>query len=241
MNQFYNCPFQWKLVYIDKIPLVDIQNEKAKVGTCTHEIIANYYRHIPPQPTADDIEKTAIMMFNHFFDPKLESYRKAVRTMIETFVKYEKSRLNNYIKPILIEATLEDEEFKGIIDYFDGYEIIDWKTGAINQLGFNEQRQGKIYEHLITKWAQKQPKHVQERISKTGFKVFFFTLKNGRKLQMPSITEKWLMEQKEEKERIIKSGLFPKQYSGLCAWCPVQLACEFESITLWTGLPLFGE
>lgn len=206
------------------------------MGTCVHEIIANYYKKVRGQPpTVKEMKETLIMMYNHFFDPKLEEHEKEIKSLIDNFLDFETSRINNWIRPILVEGYLKTKDFCGIIDYFDGYNIIDWKTGALIQCSEREYRQGKIYQHLCTEYVKTLPLEQQKKCAKQ-FKVYFVTLKNGKKLEMPHVSDKWIFEQRDQKRSMITSNTFPMITSGLCNWCPVQITCEFRGTTLWSGL-----
>lgn len=231
MNQFFQCPFKWKLLHIDRVQVIKVRNEKAELGTNIHKIIAKYYSSLPTKLDATKIEKHALRCFNTYIESYLlKKFEKQAKEIMENFVKFEKSCLGNYLRPVAIERRLESPSFRGIVDYFDGKNIIDWKTGAIMQIGPNEMRQGKIYEILLRR----------NGYIKDGQKVnmFFVTLKNGRILKLPLVTESWLMEQKRRMDYIIKSGRFPRICSGLCNWCEVQLRCEFEGEKLWDKLQL---
>ena len=230
LNQFFQCPFKWKIIHMDKVQTIRVKNEKAQLGSNIHEIIAKYYSSLPTKINATKIEKHATRCFNTYFEPYLAKFEKQAKEIMQNFIKFEKSCLGNYLRPIAIEKRLGSPNFKGIIDYFDGKNIIDWKTGAIMQIGPNEMRQGKIYEILLR----------HNGYIKDGQKVniFFVTLKNGRVLKLPLVTKSWLMGQKRRMDYIIKSGRFPKIHSPLCNWCEVQLRCEFEGEKLWNKAQL---
>jgi len=231
INLFFQCPYKWKLLYLDKVSKIRVRNEKAELGTNIHEIIAKYYSSLPTKIDATRLEKHATRCFSTYFEPYLIKFEKQAKEIINNFVKFEKSCLGNYVRPVLIEKYLKSPEFKGKIDYFDGKNIIDWKTGAIMQIGYNEMRQGKIYETLLR----------HNGYIKDGQKVnvMFVTLKNDRILKLPLVTLSWLMEQKRRMERIIESGRFSKIHSPLCNWDEVQLRCEFEGEKLWDKIQLF--
>jgi len=231
MNLFFQCPYKWKLIYLDKVPKIKVRNEKAELGSNIHDIIAKYYSSLPTKIDAKSIEKHATRCFNTYFEPYLVKFDKQAKEIMKNFVKFETSCLGNYMRPVLIEKYLKSPDFKGKIDYFDGKNLIDWKTGAIMQIGYNEMRQGKIYEVLLR----------YNGYIKDGQKVniMFATLKNGRILKLPLVTLSWLMEQKRRMERIIKSGRFQKIRSPLCNWGDVQLRCEMEGEGLWEKLKLF--
>lgn len=228
MNQFFQCPFKWKLLHLDHVQAIKVKNEKAELGTNIHEIIAKYYHLISSHPTANKAEKLAWQCFNTYFEPRLESLKKQAVELMENFIHFERSRLNNYIRPLFVEKKLECPGFKGIVDYFDGKHIIDWKTGAMMQIEEDNMRQGKIYEILL-----KHNGYIKE-----GQKVqtSFVTLKNGRVLTLPFVTETWLMEQRRKMSFIIKSGRFTKIRSPLCNWCECQIRCEFEGEKLWENV-----
>ena len=237
LNSFFTCPYNWKLINVDGVQVVQVENLKGNLGSNIHHIIAEYYKnignsgvHIPSY--AKEIENIATQCFNTLFEPYLNKFKTTAEEMMKNFIKFEQSRLQNYVAPQLIEKTLTNSNFKGIIDCFftNGTvaTIIDWKTGALMDLGDNERRQGKIYEILLRDNGYIK----NERI----VKIYFVTLRNGRVLELPFTTETWVMEQKKHKDAIINSGNFPKIISPLCDWCNTQLSCEFNNISLWSNL-----
>lgn len=236
MNQFFQCPFKWKLLHINHVQTVKVRNEKKELGSNIHEIIANYYKGIPKSPTAEQIEKRAWTCFNTYFEPRLSKFEKQAKEMMENFIKFEKSRLPNYIKPCLIEGYLEDEEYKGYLDFLaitpKEALIIDWKTGAMMTITDDNRRQGKIYERL-----GKNNKHIMEGMK---VKILFVTLRNGRQLEVPFTTMPWLDEQRRRMFSLVNAKRFPKIHSALCDWCECQIRCEFEGEKLWDNTRLMN-
>lgn len=232
LNQFYQCPFKWKLLHLDKVQTIKVRNEKADLGKNIHEIIALYYKNIGGNPTSKQIENVVLACFNTHFEPYLSKLKLQAEEMMGNFVKFEKSRLNHYVHPSVVEKEFNSEDFKGIIDYFDGENIIDWKTGAMMQIGNEHMRQGKIYEILL--------RHNGYIKDGQKIKISFVTLKNGRTLTLPLVTESWIIEQKRRMDFIISTQRFQKIRSGLCNWCECQLVCDFESSgeRLWTSARL---
>ena len=221
-NSFFRCPQGWKLQKIDKVQQIRTENYKRSIGENFHAIIKEYYSNIDVKPTPSQVNNIAMSAFSTLFDETLKMYRVEMEAMLKNFIKFEIARIPKYIKPILVEEQLEDENFKGIIDYFDGRNIIDWKTGNLLSLGDNERRQGKIYELLLEHNGYEGP-----------FKVYFVTLINGRTLELPLTTETWLMDQCKRMFTMVKNNQFPKVPSGLCNYCDVALACAFGDYSLW--------
>jgi RecB family exonuclease len=225
LNEFYRCPYGWKLSHIDHARKQAVKSPKKDLGRNIHEIISNYYSILPQVPTAKTIKENATLCFNRYFERSLNDQIKQAKNLIDNFIKFELSRINNYIRPKLIEASLQTSEFKGIIDYFDGEKIIDWKTGAMMQLNDENLRQGKIYEILLRENGY-IPKEQKVQIQ-------FVTLKNGRVLTLPLVTEAWLMQQKRRMDYLVETGRFQKVPSPLCGYCEFQFICEFEGEKLW--------
>jgi len=234
LNQFYQCPLKWKLLHLDRVRITEVKNPKKDLGRNIHEIIASYYKNIGNNPTPKQIEYVANACFNTEFEPYLTDYKTQAQEMLKNFINFEKSRLNNYVKPILIEKELEDEDFRGVIDALFLYpqlklaHILDWKGGALMNLTDVERRQGKIYERL----------GYSNNVIPPNFttKISFVVLRNGQVLDLPFTTNTWLDEQKRRMCFIIKTGRFPKIRSPLCNWCECQLACEFEGVKLWNDI-----
>lgn len=226
-NQFFTCPYQWKLTRIDGVDSATIGNKNV-LGENIHCIIKKYYDTVTSKPTVDFIKTIAHACFKtYFLESELKEHKEVAAEMIENFIKFEIARLPNYTSPIFTEKRLEDDTFSGIIDFFDGQKIIDWKTGNMLSLSEKEKRQGAIYQRLLKSAGYEG-----------NFKVFFVTLKNNRSLEMPLVTETWLMGQVQRMHSIIESGKFPKIKSGLCyGYCPAQIACEYDGEKLWEGIP----
>lgn len=222
INLFFRCPYKWKLLKIDKAITISIPNDYALLGRNMHLIIAEYYNNIVEKPTLKQVVNIAESCFSRFFDPLLKNHQQLAENMLKNFIKFEQKRIPNYIKPIIIERKLKDENFSGIIDYFDGENIIDWKTGRIMGIDDNLRRQGKIYD-LLLKHNGYEGHH----------KIYFITLRNGRSLELPMTTKSWIMSQVNRMYRMVKNKRFPECKTPLCNFCEVQLACEFKNTKLW--------
>jgi len=200
-----------------------VENDRATLGRNIHSIIAEYYANISQKPTAKQVETMAMACFDSGFEQSLKSYKKEAEEMIRNFIKFEQSRLASYIKPILVEKKLENDNFTGIVDYFDGTNIIDWKTGAVMEIDDDMRRQGKIYDVLL-----------KSNGYNSSHRIYFITLSNGRSLELPLTTEAWLMEQVKRMYSMVENQRFPKCRSGLCNYCEVMLECQMEGVTLWS-------
>jgi hypothetical protein len=175
--------------------------------------------------TEKGIEIIAKACFERYFDSKLRKLHTNAEEMMENFVKFEKSRIGNYKKPVFIEKMLEDDIFRGKIDFFDGTTIVDWKTGSIMDIDDDMKRQGKIYDVLLNNNGY------------TGkFRILFVTSKNGRTLELPMVTTEWLMSHASRMQSIVSSGNYPKCRTPLCDWCEAQLRCECSDYSLWDGM-----
>lgn len=223
INQFYKCPFKWYLYYILHLQGDYVQNDMALLGTNVHDMIARHYRNLPERIVPHTINRNVDRIFMEYFSPVLEPYKKLVESMLNQFKKYEHKRIKKgYRLPIIVEQKLHNNDFKGIIDFYDGEILIDWKTGKTLSLDNDFKRQAKIYETLVVDNGYPKPK-----------KVGFVTLRNGRFLQLPFTTKGWLLTQKKHMDNMIKRGRFPKNKTPLCNWCPYQILCEFEDIPLF--------
>lgn len=231
MNTFFQCPYKWKLLYIDRIKVPRIYNEKAELGTCLHNVIAKYYEGLPDKVNEQTIKSRAENMLRAHFEPRLSKLQPNAKEMMQNFIDFEIMRLNDYRKPIVIEGKLRDENYTGVIDYFDGKHLIDWKSGAMMSIDKDQRIQGKIYETLL-----RSNGYIKEG---EQIEVSFFTLKNGRNLILPFTTSAWLEQQRQTMLTMIKSGKFAKIPSRLCGWCDGQLTCELDGMCLWQKAKLF--
>jgi len=223
LNMFYTCPNMWRLIRIEKASGIPRDESLMLLGKNIHIIIQDYFSNISEKPTEKEIKKVASRCFETGFDPYLKRFSRSAKQMIQNFIEFEISRLKkgNY-KPLFVEKKLEDEYFRGVIDFYDSDGIvIDWKTGRQVSITPEMRRQGKIYELLL--------KHNGFKVKK----VYFVTLRNGRVLEMPYTSDSWLISEVNRMVRMYERGMYPKNKSGICKNCPVQLECELESLKLW--------
>lgn len=224
---FRNTPYAYKLIKIDKVPQMNIDNYKRDLGTCMHKVIKEYYRRVDKVPTPDFIEKTTKAMFTNNFDQSLSEHKIEAEGMLRNFITFEKGRLKDYRLPVLIEQYLEDDLYKGIPDMFDGLHIYDWKFGGMTRLYDDQRIQGKVYDRLITNAGYKPPENY------SSFKPIFVTLANTCQLEMPLTTNIWLETQRQNMLDMIAAGNFPLCRGPLCPWCSVPLSCAFRDTKLW--------
>jgi hypothetical protein len=220
INHFFKCPYRWYLHQIEKKQGIITEAPEALFSKSVHLLIQDYYSQVKnPSPKQIETTATAIFQSSDLWKPN----ETKIKTILKNFITFEQSK-QPYLKPILVEQWLEDDNFGGYIDYFDGKMLIDWKLGNF-QMDDDARRQGKIYELLVKHNGYTQP-----------FKVYFITLLNGRKLEMPLTTEPWLMQQVQRMYNMVEAKRFPKCLTGLCNFCEVQLECELEGLNLWDGI-----
>ena len=169
VGTYINCPYKYKLRYVDKIQS-NIVVPHLEKGKQIHSEIERFYNTLPKEKKI-----TPVVLENHkeVFDK--ETYKKYTEHF-DGFVEMNKQILQNlpenmkdYIKPIAVEEKMYDEnmDMVGIIDavYCDEKSvlILDFKTGKPHKYLYPADRlQLAVYKHLwdhfhpdkiVTHWA----------------------------------------------------------------------------------------
>ena len=207
ISQYLTCPFRFYLLYIEKVARE--YKPELQRGIDFHKFIEEYYK--------SNYAKSVFDVNNIYNDLECD-FKKEFKYELEGFIKWEKYRILNKMKPISIESWLEDSIFEGRIDViFDklGKKIcVDFKTGysSINSLSKDMIIQGLIYKKLS---------NVSD--------VWFVFLKNkGKIVKLSKCDRNLLMKVALEVDDIlkkIKEGKFFKMCTENCEYCFVRKAC----------------
>jgi len=151
---YRECPYAYKLHYIDKYQPIFWDPSILDVGSYVHEALDRYYRHhflVHPQDR-DDILIETYDELKDVWDKSLtpEQLNKAY-TCLENHADWEYKQTQKGIrtKP-LTEIKIGRNGFFGILDYVDltTDTVIDWKTGKYPSLSYNYRMQAAIYKTL---------------------------------------------------------------------------------------------
>lgn len=223
VSTYEQCPYRFKLQYIDELKtLEDLEaNNALYIGSMLHKAIET------------DVE-TATQEYYDLFPIITDAH-------IHESMKVE--ALAPKVKWLLPqgkhEVLLEDDEFKGFIDYLTTNEIFDFKYSN-NIDRYLESGQLHVYKYFAEKLLGVEIKYlyyvfvpkVQIRQKKTEtLEQFRNRLRSVLSEQSPQIicveydhskVEKYL----ETVEEIKNATEFPKNPSKLCDWCPYKNYCQ---------------
>ena len=229
LNGFLSCPYRWKcsktLEYTIKT-----DDSAALFGSAIHNIIQLYYSKIDNTITKKDIIPNLDQAFIEGGNWITDSQKAKSKRMYKNIITFEQDRINNKRpKPDIIERRFNSKLFEdlppfhGIVDCYTSETKIalDWKTGKNTELDDEKMVQGKIYEMLL---------------EKNGYdvdRVVFCFLNTGAEPTIPKVNEGWIYSKAKMMCDMIEADRFPSKPSGLCRFCPYQLACQYKNKCRW--------
>ena len=151
ISTYRDCPYAYKLKYIDRCEPMFYDDNIFFVGNIVHEAIHSYYAYCySPSYTKDEIfDITYSYMKEHWdFSVPTNLYMRSYQCL-QNFSGWEE---NNTSKP-LSEKKLQTDMLYGIVDYIDldNNVVVDFKTSSSSYLSFNNRLQAQIYKELIEK------------------------------------------------------------------------------------------
>ena len=223
VGTYQQCPYRFKLQYIDELKTIeDFEASNALyIGSMLHKAIET------------DVE-TATQEYYDLFPIITDAH-------INEAMKIEE--LAPKVKWLLPkgqhEVPLEDEEFKGFIDYLTENEIFDYKYSN-NIDRYLESEQLHVYKYFAEKLLGVEIKYlyyvfvpkVQIRQKKTEtIEQFRSRLRSVLSEQQPKIIAVEYDHSKVEKyleavEEIKHATEFPKNPTKLCDWCNYKNYCQ---------------
>lgn len=229
---YRNCPYAYKLKYINKCKQAFFDQSILDVGNYVHQAIDKYYKNdFLLKATAEEILVESYNELKKVWDislsPKqlLQAY-----TCLENHAQWEADNLVKYIrtKPFT-EQKLKERDYYGIIDYVDlpNLQVIDWKTGRKPYLTKNYRIQAYIYKELFeARFNQKLP----------YFLFYFVQPDQWRKVDFSTAKQKKIAIETEDMKRKlmddIESGNFEKKPSSpnMCKYCDLNYYCLVQRL-----------
>lgn len=217
---FNDCPFKFYLHKVVKAePIPARFQEVLDYGALIHEIIADYYRSLPPNVTPNEVP----MHITRQVRRRGLQVVDRVERHIQSFVNFEKFRIREGWLIKGVEMELQRPPFKGIVDalFTKGGKkiVVDWKTSRNATLNNNYIVQGLVYKYL------------------TGAdEVYFVFLEwGGKKVKLPNYDMSWLEELAQKIYVALKENNFPRRKSERCEECEYQMYCIAleKKITIW--------
>lgn len=240
LSCFEQCPYKFKLKYIDKIIPEIEQSIEALLGKCVHDSLEWLYNQIKEKgkhPSVEDLIKKYIDLWEKSYSPEIKIVRngqtpkdyfnKGIQFLLDYFTKHQPFSDGTIECEKEITINLDGEyKIKGFIDRLvhnieEGYfEIHDYKTA--NSLPTREKiesdRQLALYSIAIKEIYGKDKE----------VKLIWHYLAHNTKI-ISTRTDEQLKKLKEEITNLIQeieaSQEFPTKKSILCDWCEYKSLC----------------
>jgi len=214
MNTYLQCPFKWKLQYIDgkkSKPSPAMQR-----GIKIHSNIEEFYSHVTIKDN-QIIPSKSLGEVGKF----LEFEKRRIKSCLDKNGKVDLK----YFRPVYQELKLQDESIKlrGFIDAVyinpedDGAIIIDWKTGKYKPDKFGDYRfELAVYAELL---------RLQKGITAKYWGIYFVDVDKLFFEKVKSVSIKAMYKKMEK----VRAGIEAKDYKCkpgiLCRWCSFQEEC----------------
>jgi len=228
INAIRRCPFSWDCSYRGEKG-ISVEFKAQDIGSLVHSIIADYYRSFAQKPKDNEVLALVKRIASRHITPDFKPSKKTIEDLLNNFIKFEIKRLHTYQDPVptLIETYLDHKKMIGgkIDVYFKSDKItIDWKTGNSFDINLDMTLQGGVYKLVLNS------------NNYDCSKLFFVLLKSGRVLELPRVTEGFIMEEARRANEIIISGIFKPHAGVQCKYCAYILACPlmgYGGVKLW--------
>lgn len=235
LNRFIDCPYQYKLSYVNGKEGIYYNQDALDIGKHTHKAIELMYkRHY----TIDMLNPETILYYSYdnlknIWDTTLstEAYKKAYLCL------YNHSQwqatyplgIDPIVEPHIIEESDDDYKWHGYIDFIDKpkLKVIDWKTNTKAVLSKQYRYQAEVYRALFkSKYGIDLP----------YFYFYFLYPNEWRTVSFEKESQKKVaVEMKKEKARFINAiedSDFPKQprTKNMCKNCAYRFYCKVLEI-----------
>ena len=225
VNEFNQCPRMWGYRRAG-VPTIQVEEDKATLGSFLHNQIREYYDVIRPPINPQLIEATfGDIVARNWETLPLKQYSARKDKVVENFVAFEKRRLESWrnYRPTFVEQRLTTNEFVeplvAIVDaYWEGDKTaVNWKTGNVSEISSSMLLQGKIESVILEANGYPVEKYI------------FALLYSGRWLEMPKLTSGIIIKVLDEMRQSKESGVYLRRESYLCdRWCEFNLRCRLE-------------
>jgi CRISPR/Cas system-associated exonuclease Cas4 (RecB family) len=231
LNKFIDCPYQYKLSYIDKCQGIYYSMDAMDIGGYVHKALENFYKHTY---TVDmkDAEEILYYTYNNLkqlWDTTLsvEDFEKA-HTCLSNHAQWQASYnllSEPFSEPHIVEKTDDKYKWHGYIDFIDmqNLKVIDWKTNKRAALSKQYRIQAEIYKILFES---------KYDIKLSHFHFYFLYPDEWRTVAFHKQSQKKIIslleQQKEQFITSIENQEFPKKprTPKMCKWCPYRFYCK---------------
>jgi putative RecB family exonuclease len=240
LSSFEQCPYRYKLRYIDKIPSPIEKTIEAHLGTCVHDALEWLYNEVTAGklPTIDDLLEKYISNWQKDWAETIlivkqnmtaNDYKaKGFKFLTDYYFKHKpfKDGTLEMEKQVWINLT-EQHSIVGYIDRLvynkenNEYEVHDYKTASSlpPQEKFDEDRQLALYSIAI-----------KELFGKDKPVILTWHYLNHNKQIFSKRTNEQLEKLKEQTIKLIhtieNTKQFPTETTILCNWCEYKQYCK---------------
>ena len=224
LSLYRNCPYSYKLKYVDKCTPIFYDTVPMDVGGLVHDSIHLYYRdgYDTTLDSEDIFDITYSYMKNNWdLSFPIDDYKKAY-DCLKTHANWE---YNNVKKGLIIkpmsELKLSANGYYGIIDYVNlqNNTLIDWKTNKHSILSYEYRMQAEVYRELF-----------EVNFKKSIDKFYFFFLFNNEWRIVDYSSSKQLQVRKELKQMLddVHNKKFDKnpRLPSSCKNCAFSYYCK---------------
>lgn len=240
LSTFEQCPYKYKLKYIQKVPSPIEKTIEALLGTCVHDSLEWLYKKVieGTTPTLDDVLEKYISRWQEDYKDNIlvvkqnltsEDYKnKGIQFLIDYYTKHHpfKDGTLEMEKQVWINLT-EEHSLIGYIDRLvynkdkEEYEIHDYKTANSlpPQEKIDKDRQLALYSIAIKEiFGEDKPVILTWHYLSHNKQIF--SKRTQEELENLK-TETIQLIQKIENAKI-----YPTQKSILCNWCEYKEYCK---------------
>lgn len=116
LQMYDECPQKYKLCYIDKVHIVEnIQLSKSsKTGNNLHNLIDYYFKEMDVSNLVPTLTQSEKVLWHNFKNSDIQNYKIAA---------------SEYAFNLKIDEYWLTGRIDALLEYDDGYIILDWKTG----------------------------------------------------------------------------------------------------------------
>lgn len=240
LETYSNCPFKYKLLYIDKKSL-KVETIEAHLGSCVHAALEWLYKQVQMErlPVLEDMlqiykqvwqanyaDNMQIVNADFSADDYFKVGQKCLKDYYATYHPFRSGQIIGLEQ--LVSIQINGYKLQGYIDRLEKspegvYEIHDYKTSRIlpSQAKVDADKQLALYQIGIKQlWPQ------IEQVKLVWHYLFFNeVLTSSRSPEQLEALKQEITELINQIEQATQANDFPAVESALCEWCEFQLYC----------------
>jgi len=240
LSTFENCPFQYKLHYLDKTEVEQEQTIELFLGDLVHQVLEKMHKDMKFKKR---VSKAILLKF--YKDIWDKDYSEDIRVVKEGLtaenykkmgMKYISDYYDSYKKEDMTILGLETQDRITLPDgnswhvrmdklgcKGDTYFVCDYKTNAWMKTQEDADSDRQLAMYSI--WVKDKFKDARKVILKWHMLAFNKEVTSERTPQQLETLQKEVMERIKEIQKAEKENNFPRKQSALCAYCAYKEHC----------------